>query len=1383
MLKKNLFLLELIAIVILVCSQNLSSQTLINGKTLPGKTIEAKEIAAKEMGIPGTAAILTVPTIPPPVEKVAEILEGAAVVEQDGTLPQNAPALTQSFPALNLQELLNLNISPNNPPDPHLATGIHHIAMVVNSAFAVYDKATGNRLLLTALKTWFNSVQPPPPDPDFIYDPRIIFDHYANRWVLIAVSRKNNTHESAYLISVSQTPDPMGAWWIYSVDATVNVQNSTVYESDNWADFPALGYSGEVVLLTSNQFTFTLQFEYARIRILKKSELYSGASLTLYDFWDLEDADGEKSFTIQPAHHFSDPASVYLANNKRLGSSQEGGEFTRWRIDSPTGITPSIHKSTLNIAPYQAEHIAPQHGITHTLDITDARFQNLVYRDGFLYSTFTEKHDFGSGERSAIRYLKFNATSSAVSFDVTYGKQDQWYFFPAVYVDGSGNMGLVFNNSGMNIYPGARYTVRMSAESEARNSSTLQAGSTILNILTARDERYGDYSGIALDPLNYYKFWFCGEYVIDSQTWGTYIGSIVTNTATEPVTLTNEIDNGNAGGELLVKRTGNNTSLIPSGETIHLLRNSNVTIRTQNERLPIGVLSHKHHDWNDNVSEFRLEHDITIVTQTEDDAVFLDIDPVSVTTYLISANTQDLGQIDFRDPWLVEADGSQPDNFHTFTVLPFTPGSGNYGNYGGVFLDQDPAQTPVYYSARVPFYQILNINGEDITWNFAGWEGSGAQVTMPDNFINGYFETPVVFQSPNAILTARYKGYLRTSLPGNGNSKNQRRVLAAPEGNWQEGTWNMVYEDAGDIWLAWSVDDAVSWEEVADNGYDPPGLARINFNRGQASNPTLSNIFAFSGNPNDYNRYVIAWTERNSSGEMEIHLQTMRLGYPYYGWGNSSNWDREASHRVIDVTPAPDARPVVQLHQEEDNVILTLSFEVAEGGPISLGYIEFAGNGSNSVEDLDEATEYQESWWLCLYGLQSGCQYPVLLKQEAVYGQDATTFLYFVEPQEDGFSSKIVQFDLSTCEIEYLDRPEDYLTYHSLQGVISQGNAMIGIAAFYKKYPNDSCPQLNNVITSMDKPTIMAENSSGYASLIGEIMMRSVRGNWYRWPGYGNPAYLGNQAAGIYTRAVVDEDDRAAMVTRINSTPAKLELYSGSGIFDEEEGGIQTDIRLFHSWEGENNRRVKSLLDFSGADIELPDSLITGRYLAAVKLLNPSPENIIARQPDTLAVPIGVDVLRNGQTVYSFPPRPWTTLNMSYLPGIELGDILKFKLERPLLFRKGYAEISLREENRQKIAGEEKIADVPLPAEISLDIFPNPFNPATTFKIALPQPAHVRLEVFNVLGQRVETVVNEYLQAGYREIRFDASSLSSGIYIYRFKTPEKVQTGRMLLLK
>lgn len=834
--------------------------------------------------------------------------------------------------------------------------------------------------------------------------------------------------------------------------------------------------------------------------------------------------------------------------------------------------------------------------------------------------------------------------------------------------------------------------------------------------------------------------------------------------------------------------------------------NSEQVVRALQDYKP--ATTQKYNDWEE-VDEVTNHHSFAIEPPTPLPMIarFRTAHNATIQTELISANQMNLGYVEFKDPWLwIDGDpqyydppygyrnlGMDDAELEPYDDLPLELFTTN--NFKGVFLNQDPAHTPVYYSARVPLYQILNINGEDITWNFADWEGSGAQVTMPDNFINGYFETPVVFQSPNAIVSARYKGHLRTSLPGNGNSKNQRRVLAAPQGNWQEGYWNMVYEDAGDIWLAWSGDDALSWDEFGYPGY--PKLMRINFNRGQAANPTLSNIFVFSGNPNDYNRYVIAWTERNTSGEMEIHLQTMKLGYPHYGWGNYSDWDREASHRVINVTPAPNARPVVQLHQQGNNVILTLAFEIAEGGPISLGYIEFEGNGSNVEEDLDEATEYQEQWYWCLIGsLQIGCQYPALLRQEAVYGQNATTFLYCVEPQEDGFSSIIVQFDLSTCDIEYLDQPEDYFTYYSLQGVISQGNAMIGIAAemplwgagipamvFYKKYPNDPCPQLNSVITSMDKPTIMAENSGGYASLIGEIMMRSVGGNWYRWPGYGNPLYLGNQAAGIYTRAVVDEDDRAAMVTRINTTPAKLELYSGSGIFNEGGGGIQTDIRLFRSWKGGNNQRIKVLLDFSGADIELPDSLLTGRCLASVRLLNPSPENIIARQPDTLTAPIGVDVVRNGQTVYSFPPRPWTTLKMSSLPGVESGDILKFKLERLPLFRKGYAEISLREENRKKAVVEEKIADMPVPVEFSLDIFPNPFNPVTTFKIALPQPAQVRLEVFNVLGQLVETIVNEYLPAGYQEIRFDGSNLSSGIYIYRFRTSEKVQTGRILLLK
>jgi hypothetical protein len=84
--------------------------------------------------------------------------------------------------------------------------------------------------------------------------------------------------------------------------------------------------------------------------------------------------------------------------------------------------------------------------------------------------------------------------------------------------------------------------------------------------------------------------------------------------------------------------------------------------------------------------------------------------------------------------------------------------------------------------------------------------------------------------------------------------------------------------------------------------------------------------------------------------------------------------------------------------------------------------------------------------------------------------------------------------------------------------------------------------------------------------------------------------------------------------------------------------------------------------------------------------------------------------------------------------------------------------------------------------------YPNPFNPSTTFRYALGDNAHVTLKVYNMLGQLVRTLVDDYQPAGYGEATWDGrnesgSSVSSGIYIYRLTAGTFIETKRMLLVK
>jgi hypothetical protein len=89
---------------------------------------------------------------------------------------------------------------------------------------------------------------------------------------------------------------------------------------------------------------------------------------------------------------------------------------------------------------------------------------------------------------------------------------------------------------------------------------------------------------------------------------------------------------------------------------------------------------------------------------------------------------------------------------------------------------------------------------------------------------------------------------------------------------------------------------------------------------------------------------------------------------------------------------------------------------------------------------------------------------------------------------------------------------------------------------------------------------------------------------------------------------------------------------------------------------------------------------------------------------------------------------------------------------------------------------------IPAKFELSQN-FPNPFNPSTTIRFSLPKETQLKINIYNTLGELVQTLAEGTYEAGYHKVTFNASNLPSGAYIYRIESADFMQVRKMVLIK
>lgn len=444
------------------------------------------------------------PNMPPPTAP-----EGSNYFEDP-----SVAGLLDSPPPITLSSFQGIPQTNSIPPDPHVAAGPNHIIQVVNTSFRISDK-NGTTLKTITANAWFNSAFG---GNSGAFDPKVLYDHFAGRWIMVWLQQSDANQTGTFLLSVSDDNDPIGTWYNWALP---NHFHGTTFNG-GWTDYQGVGFDQQAIYITGNHFGFNnTGYQGVKIRIIGKAQLYNNTAgpVTYTDFWNLRDLSGNDVFGTRPTIVYSNPNEYYLVGKPNFNG---GTYFALYRITNPL-TTPSISCVHVAATAWSNAPNANQLGNgTPLIEGGSSHIRNEpTYRDSSIWLV----HSTGNAGYSAVRYLRINTVTNTAVEDVMFGAIGFWHFYPALVVDKDKNIGITFSRSGDTQYAGAYFTWRLSTDPPGlRPTETIRpgAGNYVVTFGGTRN-RWGDYNGAALDPADQNNVWFFTEYAAATNTWGTWV--------------------------------------------------------------------------------------------------------------------------------------------------------------------------------------------------------------------------------------------------------------------------------------------------------------------------------------------------------------------------------------------------------------------------------------------------------------------------------------------------------------------------------------------------------------------------------------------------------------------------------------------------------------------------------------------------------------------------------------------------------------------------------------------------------------------------------------------------------------------------------------------
>ena len=391
------------------------------------------------------------------------------------------------------------------PADTHGAVGPEHLVVALNTEIAIQTRE-GELLSKVGLGDFWAGFS-----HGFVFDPKVVYDHLAKRWVVFTIADVNTT-KSAVLIALSQTSDPSGDWDM----ASIRVHPEAEADNYLYADYPSVGYNKKWLAASVNLYKGTNQVE--------GTKEFVGSRI--YAFHKPDYIRGRRAFYTQfddPGFFTVVPATTYDANDTNLLFITEQGT-SALRISALSGrvgqehYTPNYARTSLDgIEAWEFSigktNISPQKAATKSIFANDSRMHALAKRNGELWAAHHVFLPEGitNVNRTAIQW--WNLETNAAILQRGYIQDTnavKHYTFPSVAVNKNDDVLIGYSGFTKGTYASAYFSYRKASDPLGKMSKPALFKAGVAPYVKLRADgrnSWGDYSAAQVDPNNDTDMW------------------------------------------------------------------------------------------------------------------------------------------------------------------------------------------------------------------------------------------------------------------------------------------------------------------------------------------------------------------------------------------------------------------------------------------------------------------------------------------------------------------------------------------------------------------------------------------------------------------------------------------------------------------------------------------------------------------------------------------------------------------------------------------------------------------------------------------------------------------------------------------------------------